>query len=116
MEKTKQERQAYIEAIESGRYKTGTVANTKILAVIAIVFGIILTIMFLAVGNKLTQYERKGEVVKSNRQEIVVVDLNGETWKVKAQGFKVGDKVVMTMREKGSTSICDDEVIDISKR
>ena len=44
MEKTKQERQAYIEAIESGRYKTGTVANTKILAVIAIVFGIILTI------------------------------------------------------------------------
>lgn len=44
MKKTKQERQAYIEAIESGRYKTGTVANTKILAVIAIVFGIILTI------------------------------------------------------------------------
>ena len=51
MEKTKQERQAYIEAIESGRYKTGGITSAKILAVIAIIFG--LTVVISIVSNLL---------------------------------------------------------------
>ena len=41
MEKTKQERKEYIKAIESGCYKTGGTASTKVIVVIAIVLGLI---------------------------------------------------------------------------
>lgn len=77
---------------------------------------IIVAVMFCVALNNLNYYERKGVVIKSNNQEVTVKDAVGNEWEVKAKGFEVNDKVVMKMHDKGTTSIYDDEVKEITKR
>lgn len=77
---------------------------------------IIIALMFCIALSNLNCYERKGVVIKSNNQEVTVIDATGNEWEVKAKDFKVNDEVVMKMHDKGTTSIYDDEVKDITKR
>lgn len=77
---------------------------------------IIIALMFCVTLNNLNCYERKGVVIKSNNQEVTVIDATGNEWEVKAKGFKVNDEVVMTMHDRGTSSIYDDVIKDITKR
>ena len=80
-----------------------------------IVITCVVCVILYGVFNCLHTYERKGEVVESNNQEITVVDELGNLWEVKEKGYKVGDEVVMIMNDKGTTTIYDDEIKGLTK-
>ena len=80
----------------------------------AVVF-CILAVVFVLVMGTLNTYKRKGVVVASNWQEATIEDTCGHLWKAEEKGLKVGDSVVITMHDRGTTSIYDDKIIRIKK-
>jgi DNA-binding transcriptional regulator of glucitol operon len=64
----------------------------------------------------LQTYKRYGTVIESNSQEVVIEDCLGFVWEARASGFDEGDEVVMVMKDKGTSSITDDEIKELIKR
>ena len=64
--------------------------------------------LFLAIMPKGT-YQMQGTI--TNRNEIT--DEAGYIWKYDTNGFRVGDNVVITFQERGTTSRVDDIIKDI---
>lgn len=64
------------------------------------------------------RYRKQGEVVRANRNEIVFEDANGNLWAIDyEQGYKVGDKVLITFDSQGTWDcVEDDEIISVSRQ
>ena len=75
----------------------------------------ILAVVLVLVLGALNTYKRKGVVVESNRLQVTIEDRQGNLWRVEEKGLKVGDSVVITMHDKGTTSIYDDKIIRVEK-
>lgn len=75
----------------------------------------ILAVVFVLVMGTLNTYKRKGVVIASNWQEATIEDTCGHLWKVEVEGCKVGDKVIMSMHDRGTSSIYDDKVLKVEK-
>ena len=74
-----------------------------------------LAVVFVLVMGTLNTYKRKGVVVESNCLQITIEDKHGNLWEAEKRGLKVGDSVVMTMHDRGTTSIYDDKIIRVEK-
>ena len=90
--------------------------NTKDLLVSAVV----LIAIFCAWGSAgfiETHDFFNGVVVEVNAEDetVAVLDENGEVWEVYAVGLALNDEVEVTIDNQGTTTFCDDEVIDIKK-
>lgn len=79
-----------------------------------IIFILVAIILMMATG-KLQQYTIDGVVVEDKGSTIIVEDKTGHLWEVEVEAFtfREGDKVTLTMKDKGTTSRLDDEVINI---
>lgn len=77
-------------------------------------FCVLAVVLVLVVGT-LNTYKRKGVVVESNRLQVTIEDNQGNRWRAEEKGLKVGDSVVMTMHDRGTTSIYDDKIIRVKK-
>lgn len=64
--------------------------------------------LFLVIMPKGT-YQIEGTI--TNRNEIT--DSTGHIWEYDTNGFRVGDNVVITFQERGTTSRVDDIIKDI---
>lgn len=83
----------------------------KVLVVVAIAI-----ILMMAIG-KLQQYTINGVIIEDRGNSIVVEDETGHIWAVDVEAFtyREGDRVTLTMRDRGTTSRADDEVVNIKK-
>ena len=82
---------------------------------VKIFIGIVIAIVLLQLLLNLNKYNRYGtvEIVDGTR---CVVDNTGNIWDHDdIYKFSIGDKVVMEMNDKGTTSIYDDEIISIEE-
>ena len=81
----------------------------KTLVIVAIAI-----ILMMAIG-KLQQYTIDGVVVEDKGSTIIVEDKTGHLWEVEVEAFtfREGDRVTLTMKDKGTTSRLDDEAINI---
>ena len=84
--------------------------RAKVVIAILIVLGLYLAF------TSLQTYKRYGVIIESNNQEVVIEDSLGYTWEAKATGFDEGDKVVMVMNDKGTSSIGDDEIKELIRK
>ena len=57
------------------------------------------------------EIEKEGYVADAG----IVVDCDGETWEVETKDFAVGDSVYLTIEDKGTPQLKDDEVIEVMK-
>lgn len=89
--------------------------NKKLTKKAKIFFACVLCAVFVLLMGALNTYEREGVVVASNWQEVTIEDTCGHLWKVDIADCKVGDKVIMSMHDRGTTSIYDDEVLKVEK-
>ena len=78
-------------------------------------FFILVAIILMVATSKLQQYTINGTVVEDRGSSVIVEDDAGFPWVVEVEAFtyREGDKVTLTMRDKGTTSRLDDEVINI---
>ena len=75
----------------------------------------VLAVVFVLIIGTLNTYKRKGVVVESNRLQVTIEDRQGNLWRTEKKGLKVGDSVVITMHDRGTTSIYDDKIIRVEK-
>jgi len=80
-----------------------------------IIISIIVAVIFIMAIGKLQQYTIEGTVIEDRGNTIIVEDTTGEQWEVEVEAFiyREGDRVMLTMKDKGTTSRVDDEVINI---
>ena len=78
-------------------------------------FFILVAIILMVATSKLQQYTINGTVVEDRGSSIIVEDTTGHFWDVEVEAFtyREGDKVMLTMKDKGTTSRVDDEVISL---
>lgn len=78
-------------------------------------FFILVAIVLMMATSKLQQYTINGTVIEDRGNTIVVEDTTGRFWDVEVEAFtyREGDRVMLTMKDKGTTSRADDEVINI---
>ena len=62
-----------------------------------------------------TYYKREGVIVKIENGYIYIEDTCGYTWRYKGEGT-IGDKVVMIMNSKSTSTIGDDKVVAVRGR
>ena len=76
---------------------------------------VLVLVMFIVGVGRLQHYTIDGVVVEDRGSSIIVKDIVGFRWciEVEAFTFKEGDRVTLTMKEKGTTSRDDDEVVNI---
>ena len=79
---------------------------------IAIVLIAIVCVVLLA---STTYYKRDGVIVKIDNEYIYIEDTCGYTWRYKGEGT-IGDKVVMTINSKSTSTIRDDKIIAVRDR
>ncbi len=79
------------------------------------VFWVLVLVVFIVGVAKLQQYTINGVVVEDRGSSVIVEDVAGFRWGVEVEAFTLreGDRVELTMKEKGTTSRVDDEVINI---
>ena len=75
----------------------------------------LLVVVCVALFMGAAYYEREGVIVKIDNEYIYIEDSRGYTWKYKGEGA-IGDKVVMTMNSKSTSTISDDKVIAVRGR
>ena len=78
-------------------------------------FFILVAIILMVAMSKLQQYTINGTVVEDRGNTIIVEDTTEHLWEIEVEAFtyREGDKVTLTIRDKGTTSRVDDEVISI---
>ena len=78
-------------------------------------FWVLIAVVFIVGVAKLQQYTINGIVVEDRGSSIIVEDIAGFRWgvEVEAFAFREGDRVTLTMKDRGTTSRADDEVINI---
>ena len=83
--------------------------------VISILVTSLIIFILGACGWHETHYTLLGIVTEVNEYDktVVVTDLSGEAWECYATGFKVNDRVKMTMDTCCTYDIYDDEIDDI---
>lgn len=85
-------------------------AILSVLAVLAVVAG------FGYVGHMEHSYTRKRcEVVAIEGNEVVVLDEAGHEWSFIGEGYKLGEVVTLEMFDNCTSSIYDDEVIEVKR-
>lgn len=89
--------------------------NKRLTKKAKIFFACVLCFVFILLMGALGTYEREGVVVSSNGQEATIKDTCGHLWEVDIAGYKVGDKVIMSMHDRGTTSVYDDKVLRVEK-
>ena len=63
-----------------------------------------------------THYTKEGNVIEINNNLIVIKDDYGYPWDFKGNGFKVNERVKLTINTNHTDSnIFDDKVIDVKK-
>ena len=87
----------------------------KICIGLAFISCLVLIVWTCAMSNK---YKKQGEVVQITRGGIVFEDVNGNLWAIDyEQGYKVGDKVLITFDSQGTWDcVEDDEIISVSRQ
>lgn len=78
-------------------------------------FWLLVLVVFIVGVARFQQYTIEGIVVEDKGSVIIVEDIAGFRWGVEVEAFtfREGDRVKLTMKEKGAPSRDDDEVIDI---
>ena len=78
-------------------------------------FWVLVVVVFFVGVARLQQYTVNGVVVEDQGSTVIVEDVAGFRWGVEVEAFtfREGDRVELTMKEKGAPSRDDDEVIDI---
>jgi ABC-type microcin C transport system permease subunit YejB len=79
------------------------------------IFWALVLVVFIVGVARLQQYTINGVVAEDRGSSIIVEDVAGFRWciEVEAFTFREGDSVTLTMKEKGTTSRDDDEVVNI---
>lgn len=79
-----------------------------------IIFVLVAIILIMAT-SKLQQYNIDGIVVEDKGSTIIVEDETGKPWSVEVEAFTYseGDRITLIMRDRGTTSRMDDEVISL---
>ena len=84
----------------------------KILIILITVIGVTLAILLLAFGNRRTI---EAEVVKVENNTITFKDVTNNLWEYETDVYYLNDKVILTLNDKGTEFITDDEIIKIKK-
>lgn len=56
------------------------------------------------------------EIVNINNNIITIKDSTGNLWEIDNDSYIIGDKVVLTISDKGTDFLTDDEIIKIKKK
>ena len=84
----------------------------KILIILITVIGVTLAILLLAFGNRRTI---EAEVVKVENNTVTFKDVTNNLWEYETDVYYLNDKVILTLNDKGTEFITDDEIIKIKK-
>ena len=84
----------------------------KILIILITVIGVALAILLLAFGNRRTI---EAEVVKVENNTVTFKDVTNNLWEYETDVYYLNDKVILTLNDKGTEFITDDEIIKIKK-
>lgn len=76
---------------------------------------ILVAIILMMATSKLQQYTIDGVVVEDKGSTIIVEDETGHLWEIEVEAFTYseGDKVTLTMRDRGTTNRTDDIVKEV---
>lgn len=80
----------------------------------AIMISLLLGVIFL-VDAKTNYYHKTMEVMAIKNDIIVLEDVHGNMWEVKADELKVGDRVECKVNSYGTSFIEDDAIVDLHK-
>lgn len=56
------------------------------------------------------------EIVNITNDIITIKDSTGNFWEINNDSYMVGDKVILTISDKGTDFLTDDEIIKIKKK
>lgn len=82
--------------------------------VILFVIGLVLVIGG-QINQALTQYTREAEVVAVKGEQVTAIDNCGFYWHFIGEGFEKGEQIVLVLNGGQTTTLLDDEVIDIER-
>lgn len=80
---------------------------------------IIVCLIIFAEACVLTnQYQKQAEVIQVTGCGILLKDVNNNTWAIDyEQGYKVGDKVLITFDSRGTwDTMKDDTIVNVNKK
>lgn len=78
-------------------------------------FWALVLVVFIVGVAKLQQYTINGVIIENRGSVVVVEDITGNLWSVEVEAFTYseGDRVTLTLKDRGTTSRADDEVVNI---
>ena len=79
-----------------------------------IIIFLLLGVIFLA-DVKTNYYHKTMEVMTVENDIVVLEDVHGNLWEVKADELKVGDRVECKLNSYGTSFIEDDVIVDLHK-